>query len=132
MDDLLGTLGLCKRAGRLEAGEEPAGTACQRRKCRLLLVAEDAAENTVRRAEHLAGTGGCLCAQVPYSKEVLGQALGRSPCALLAVTDAGLAGTLLRRLAASDPDRWAEAAEAMEQKAEKIQIRKKKKPRRRG
>ena len=73
MDDLLRTLGLCKRAGRLEAGEEPAGTACQRRKCRLLLVAEDAAENTVRRAEHLAGTGGCLCAQVPYSKEVLGQ-----------------------------------------------------------
>ena len=91
MDDFLRALGLCRRAGRLALGDEPAGTACRAHKCRLLLLAGDAAGNTVRRAEHLAEAGRCPLVRLPWGKETLGAAVGRASCALLAVTDPGLA-----------------------------------------
>ena len=132
MDDFLRTLGLCRRAGRLALGDEPAGDACRAHKCRLLLLAEDAAENTARRAEHLAGTGRCPLLKVPYGKEVLGTATGRASCALLAVTDPGLANTLAGKLAGRDPDRYGEAALALSQKAERLARRRKSKPKKSG
>ena len=51
-DPILHLLGLARKAGRLEAGEEPVGAACRARQARVILLAEDAAPNTVRRAAH--------------------------------------------------------------------------------
>ena len=42
-------LGIARKANRLAIGEEPAGIACRSGKARLLLVAQDAGEHTVRR-----------------------------------------------------------------------------------
>ena len=53
-DPILHLLGLAKKAGRLEAGEEPVGAACRARQAKLVLIADDAAANTCRRAAHLA------------------------------------------------------------------------------
>jgi len=58
-------LGLAKKAGRLEVGEEPVGAAARARDARLIVVAEDAAENTVRRVRHFADAGQCLWVKVP-------------------------------------------------------------------
>ena len=55
MDNILHLLGLAKRAGRLEIGEEPAGAACRAHKGRVLLLAADAPGNTERRGRHFAG-----------------------------------------------------------------------------
>ena len=74
--ELLSTLGLCKRAGMLEAGEEPVESAARARDVRLLLLAQDAAENTARRAEHFAQMGQCILVSVPFTKEELGRAVG--------------------------------------------------------
>ena len=79
--ELLSTLGLCKRAGMLEAGEEPVESAARARDVRLLLLAQDAAENTARRAEHFAQMGQCILVSVPFTKEELGRAVGRESCA---------------------------------------------------
>ena len=119
MDDLLRTIGLCKKAGRLEVGEEPAGAACRARRCRLLLLAEDAAGNTCRRAEHFAQAGQCQMAVIPADKEALGAAVGRTACAIAAVTDVGFASTLAAKLAAADPQKFSALAEKLSQKAEK-------------
>ena len=43
-------LGLARKAGRLEIGEEPVGAACRARQAKLVLLACDAASNTFRRA----------------------------------------------------------------------------------
>ena len=49
-DPILHLLGLAKKAGRLEIGEEPVGAAARAHQARVLLLAADAAPNTVRRA----------------------------------------------------------------------------------
>lgn len=123
MDSSLHLLGLAKRAGRLEVGEEPAGAACRAHRCRLLLLAGDAAENTCRRARHFADQGQCLCLSLPYAKEAVGQAVGRGVCAILAVTDIGFAAALAAALAQGDPGQYGPAAQQLAAKAEKAERR---------
>ena len=110
MDSALHLLGIARKAGRLEIGEEPVGAAARARQARLILVAADAAENTVRRAEHFAQGGNVPHVQVPYTKGELGYAVGRASCAMLALTDVGLASALAGKLAAADPQRYGQAA----------------------
>ena len=50
MDNLPNLLGLIHRAGKLAIGEEPVAALCRDHKAYLLLLAQDAAENSVRRA----------------------------------------------------------------------------------
>ena len=52
MDKLLNLIGLAKKAGKLEVGEEPVGAAARSKHARLILIASDAADNTRRRALH--------------------------------------------------------------------------------
>ena len=125
MDDLLRTIGLCKKAGRLEVGEEPVGAACRARDCRLILVAWDAADNSFRRVKHFADAGQCLWVSVPYTKEELGQAVGRTACAMAAVTDIGFAEAIGQKLAAVDPEKYGLTAEKLRIKAERAAQRRK-------
>ena len=90
-DPILHLLGLAKKAGRLEIGEEPVGAACRARQARLVLVAGDAAPNTRRRCAHFGEAGNVLWLEVPFSKAELGACFSRTSCALLALTDAGFA-----------------------------------------
>lgn len=123
MDNVLTMVGLALRAGRLAVGEEPVGTACRARDCRLLLLASDAADNTVRRAERFAQAGQCLTASLPCSREELGAVVGRGSCAMAAVTDTGLAGAIAQRLAQRDPERYGELARRLEVKARRADQR---------
>jgi len=127
MDNTLSMIGLALRAGRLEPGEEPAGDACRERRCRLLLTASDAADNTLRKAEHFAELGQCLTVSLPCSKAELGAALGRGTCALAAVTDLGLAQAIVGKLAQTDPERYGSTAEKLRIKAERAAQRREKK-----
>ena len=117
--ELLSTLGLCKRAGMLEAGEEPVESAARARDVRLLLLAQDAAENTARRAEHFAQMGQCILVSIPFTKEELGRAVGRESCALAGITDVGFACAVARRLADGDPQTYGDAAQRLEVKAQR-------------
>ena len=117
MDKLLNLIGLAKKAGKLEVGEEPVGAAARSKQARLILIASDAAENTRRRAKHFGDAGECICLEIPATKEALGKALGRTSCALLALTDIGFAEAIVKKLAALDPERYAPAAERLEIKA---------------
>ena len=96
-DPVLHLLGLARKAGRLEAGEEPAGAACRARQAKLLLLAADAAPNTCRRAAHFGEAGNVLWLETPFDKAELGFILGRSSCAMLALTDAGFAAAVYLR-----------------------------------
>lgn len=119
MDNILNMIGLALRAGRLEVGEEPVGAACRARDCRLILVARDAADNSFRRVRHFADAGQCLWVSVPYTKEELGSAVGRTACAMAAVTDVGLAEAIAKKLAAVDPEKYTTTAEKLSVKAQR-------------
>ena len=123
-DQILSLLGLCKKGGMLVIGEEPVEAVARARDARVLLLAEDAADNTLRRVRHFAEAGDCLWLRIPYTKEELGRALGRTSCALLAITDVGFAANFVRRLAERDPVRYDEAAEKLALKAKRAAERK--------
>lgn len=119
MHNILNLLGLAKKAGRLEIGEEPTGAAARARQARLILVARDAADNTFRRVRHFADAGNVPWVSVPATKEELGRAVGRASCAMLAVTDTGIAAAVVRGLAARNPEKYAVTAEKLAERWEK-------------
>ena len=124
MDSALRLLGIARKAGRVEVGEEPAGAACRARQARLLLVAADAADNSVRRAAHFAEAGKVPWLKVPWDKGTMGGAVGRSACAMLALTDAGLAAALAEKLAQAHPEAAAAAEELSGKAARALQRQK--------
>lgn len=93
----------------------------------MLLLAADAAPNTVRRAAHFGEAGGALWLQMPFTKAELGEQLGRSSCAMLAVTDFGFAAALAEKLAARDEERYGPAAQQLRAKADRALMRQREK-----
>ena len=116
---ILSLLGLALRGGNLAVGEEPVEAVARARDARVLLLASDAADNTRRRVEHFAEAGQCLWLRIPFTKAELGRAVGRSSAAVTAVTDIGLANTIVHRLAELDPVKYDEAAAKLELKAKR-------------
>lgn len=110
-------IGLAKKAGRVEIGEEPVGSAARSRHARVILVASDAAASSVRRAYAFAQTGACLCLTIPADKDALGRALGRSSCAMAAITDVGFADAIVKKLAVMDPEHYEQASQRLQIKA---------------
>ena len=119
MNKVLNLLGLAKKGGRLEVGEEPTGAAARAKDARLLLIASDAADNSYRRLKHFADAGACLYAVIPCTKDELGGALGRTSCAMAAVTDIGFATAIAEKLAEDDPERYGEITEKLRVKAQR-------------
>ena len=118
-DPVLHLLGLARKAGRLELGEEPVGAVCRARQAKLVLLAADAASNTYRRAAHFGEAGNVLWLELPFTKAELGLALGRGSCAMLALTDVGFASSLVQKLSVRDPAKYGPAAEQLKVKADR-------------
>ena len=91
MDKALSYVALARKAGRIELGEEPVGKAAQAGKARLILVAGDASDHTWRRAVSFVSGSDQQCIRVSYTKDKLGQAVGRASLALAAFTDPAMA-----------------------------------------
>jgi len=121
MDKALNYLSLARKAGRIELGEEPVGAVARARKARLVLVASDATDHTWRRAKSFVEGSEQLCLKVPYSKDQLGQAIGRTELALAAFTDAAMALGFLKAL--GQPERYRDELERLEESAKRIQKR---------
>ena len=119
---ILGLIGLTRKAGKVEVGEEAVSIAARNHKARAILFASDAAENTLRRRESLGEQGNCPSLVLEVSKAELGGAVGRSSCALLAITDVGLAAAVLKKLPAGE---YGDMAGRLERRAEKTYRRRK-------
>lgn len=111
----MGLLGIARKAGKVEAGEDSAAAAAKGHKARVLLLASDAGERTRRHAESLSQEGNCPLLPVPLTREELGWALGRGSCVILALTDVGLANAAAQKLETADP----EVRQRLSHKAEK-------------
>lgn len=116
---VLSLLGIALRGGNLVMGEEPVEAVARARDARLLLLASDAADNTRRRVAHFADAGQCIWVRIPFTREELGRALGRSSVAVAAITDVGLAAALAHKLADIDPVRFDETAQRLDLKAQR-------------
>lgn len=94
----LAALGLAVRAGHAAVGTHAVLDAAGTGELRLLVVAEDATPNALRR---LRGARGTVPSIRLGRKDELGRALGRGPTAAVGVSDRGLAAKV-RELAARE------------------------------
>lgn len=95
-------LGLAQRAGKLTAGLDAVIAAWTRGDAKLVLLAADLSENSLKRLNK-------ACHKLPGQKDVtvwrfgakerLGQAAGRRPCGVWSVNDGNFAGGLSAKLA---------------------------------
>ncbi|MBR5114630.1 MAG: 50S ribosomal protein L7 [Oscillospiraceae bacterium] len=122
MDSALNMLGMCKKAGALETGEEPCGAVVRSGKAVLLMTASDAGHGAQKRAENYSEWCGAPLITLPYDKDVLGDMLGKRVCAVMAITDGGLAASFMKKLSAAH-EGYSEAAAAVTEKAEKQKAR---------
>lgn len=127
---LTGLLGLARRAGKAELGEESILSAALAHKARLVLIAADAAPGTTQRLERAAETGNAVCFRTDMTKAELGSCFGRASCAAVALTDVGLAAAAVEKLSQADPQRYGEASAKLKSKAEKTVRRRREKQRR--
>ena len=121
MDKALNYMALARKAGRIELGEEPVGAAARAQHARLVIVASDASDHTWRRAlSFVAGTEQ-KCIRIPFTKDMLGESIGRTALAIAAFTDPALALAFAKALPQPDPD----LLESLSKRVERISQRQK-------
>ena len=95
---IYGYLGLAARGRKLVSGEFMTEKAVKEGSARLVILAEDASDNTKKMFGNM-----CEFYQVPLytmsNKELLGHAIGKQIRATLAVTDDGLAKAIKKQFA---------------------------------
>ena len=121
MDKALSLLSLCRKGGNIAIGEEPVGAEARANRARLIVVARDASDHTVRRVRsYVAGTNQPWIA-LPYCKDELGEALGVNVCAMAAITDVRLALAFAKSLDSVEPT----LLEELSRRAERVTPRQK-------
>ncbi len=114
-------LSLAKKAGRIAVGEEAVGAAAGAGRAWRLRGAGDAPAGTLRRARNLVAGSGRPLAVVPFTKEELGTALGKTVVSLAALTDPALALAFLQAL--EDPQQYAAALEDLTNRTKRVRQR---------
>ena len=121
MDRALGLLGLARKGGRIQMGEENAAAACRDGHARLLILSSDAGSSVRHRAEYFVRSGKPPLLPAPYTKDELGAALGRGACPIAAVTDVELALAFVRAL--PDPEQYESLSQTLAQSAARVELR---------
>ena len=121
MDKALNYLSLARKARLAELGEEPVGAAARALIAAVILVASDASDHTWRRAKSFAAGTRQQCVRVPYTKDEMGTATGRSALAIAAITDPALALAFVEAL--GQPDLYKTQLEELRTKTEKVKKR---------
>ena len=103
---------MCKKAGKLLTGEDGVSGAARNGEAALIMTASDTASNTTKKALNLSEWGGAPHVRLPWDKDTLGELLDKRVCAILALTDRGMATAFAEKLAAQDPA-YAQTAEVL-------------------
>jgi ribosomal protein L7Ae-like RNA K-turn-binding protein len=104
-DDILGMLALCRKAGRLKAGFDPAEGALGR-DAALIVFAADASPKTKKRMSEKAERAGVPCLALMSTADDIDYVTGKR-AVVLAVTDKGFAGAIMKR---ADAEQQTQAA----------------------
>ena len=96
-DSVLSLITIAKKAGKIASGEFQTETAVKSQRAFLVIVSEEASENTAKKFRNM-----CEFYETPIyfygEKEALGAAIGCEFRASLAVLDQGLSGSIQKKL----------------------------------
>ena len=99
-DKAIGLLGLARKAGKLQTGEETVGAMLAEKHARLTVLASDAGSAVTRKIQGMAEGTRQRVLSVPYDKLTLGAALGRGTVSVAAFADVSLALAFVKALPA--------------------------------
>ncbi|MBN2221139.1 MAG: ribosomal L7Ae/L30e/S12e/Gadd45 family protein [Vallitaleaceae bacterium] len=89
----LNMIGLCMKAGMLKSGELPVEMAIKEGKVHLVIVAEDASDNTKKKFTNM-----CTFREIPlvmmFTKEEIGKAIGKEIRATIGIVDENFARSI--------------------------------------
>jgi ribosomal protein L7Ae-like RNA K-turn-binding protein len=95
-NSILSLVGIAAKAGKVASGEFSTETAIKKGKACLVIVSEDASDNTKKKF-----TNSCAYYDVPIvllaDKETLGHAIGKQQRASAAILDTGLGQAILKK-----------------------------------
>ena len=117
----LNYLSLARKGGLAELGEEPVGDLSRTGKAYVIAVASDASDHPWRRAKAYAAGTEQQCIRLPFTKEELGEAVGRESLAIAAISDAPLALALVQSL--PEPEKYQAAIQVLTAKTQKLKKR---------
>ncbi len=116
-------ISLARKGRKIEMGEEPVGAATRAVKARLVIVANDASDHSLRRVKSfVAGTRQPYLV-VPFDKDTLGSAMGTSSCAMAVFTDVRLALAFVKAL--GEDEKHTDLLADLEQRSERVVQREK-------
>ena len=117
----LNYLSLARKGGLAELGEEPVGDLSRTGKAYVIAVASDASDHTWRRAKAYAAGTEQQCLRLPFTKDEMGEAVGRESLAIAAVSDAELALALVQSL--PEPEKYGQTIQVLTEKSRKLKKR---------
>ena len=123
-DKALGFLGLARKAGKLQTGEETVSALLAEKRARLTVLADDAGEAVARKVRGLAEGSRQRIIRIPYDKLCLGAALGRPSVSVAAFSDVSMALAFVKVLPAGTAD--PELLEDLERRVARVKAKRKK------
>lgn len=125
MSKALNYIGIARKAGVLETGEENAGMEIRAGKAKLLVLAADASDNARHRAEGFVFETNVPLVVSPLTKEEISFTTGKNGCSMLVFKDIGLAERFVQALWTEHGDVYQALALEMKTRAEKAAQRQK-------
>ena len=96
-EKILGLIGLSMKAGKITFGTEAVEEAIERKKIRLIIVTEDAADRTIEKFKKLAEDNKISFAKFG-EKDSLSKAIGKENKVVIGVKDKNLASQIFERI----------------------------------
>ncbi|MBE7017419.1 MAG: hypothetical protein E7420_04600 [Ruminococcaceae bacterium] len=124
MNKALNYLGIARKSGGMETGEDNSSGLVKAGKARVLIVASDTSEGAKRRAEGYVFETNTVLVEVPFTKDEISSISGKSGCSMAAITDLGLAAAFLKALAYENGEKYSDAYERIEALRQRIEKRK--------
>ena len=124
MSKALNYLGIARKSGGIETGEDNSSGLVKAGKAKVLVVASDTSEGAKRRAEGYVYETNTLLVEVPFTKDEIAGITGKSGCSMAAITDLGLAGAFVKALVDEYGEAYSGAYELLKASQERAERRK--------
>ena len=120
----VGLLGLARKAGKLQTGEETVSSMLLQKHARLTVLADDAGAAAARKMRSLAEGTRQRVLVVPFDKQTLGAVLGRQSVSVAAFSDVSMALAFVKALPAGTAE--PELLEDLERRVARVRAKRKK------
>ena len=123
-DKAIGLLGLARKAGKLQTGEETVGSLLLQKRAHLTVLASDAGSAVARKMRGMAEGTRQRVMEIPYDKQTLGAALGKQSVSVAAFADVSMALAFVKALPPGLADR--ELLDDLERRVARVKAKRKK------